>query len=203
MLKESVARRYSAALFALAQDAGAAAETVEQLDAFVRALDRDPELSQFYESPVIDRATKQQMLEAALAGASELTTNFLVLLVRKRRETLLRTIARQMHELLDRETGRVRASIETPLPLAEDELAALARRLSKVYKHSVVPPSKLQPQLLGGIVVQVGDRYVDASVSGKLEELRRHLLAGADTWGATSTNGRSSKLDRSSEGNQA
>ena len=190
MFKESIARRYSAALFALAQEANAVAQTVEQLDAFVGALDRDPELLQFYESPVIDRERKQQMLTAALAGATELVANFVILLVRKRRENLVRLIAHQMHDLLDRETGRQNAAIETPVPLPPDELSALTRRLSKVYQHTIVPQPKVEPALLGGIIVQVGDRYVDASVSGKLEELRRHLLASADTWPATSTNGK-------------
>jgi F-type H+-transporting ATPase subunit delta len=190
MFKESIARRYSAALFALAKEANSIAETVDQLDAFVAALGHDHELLEFYESPVIDRVRKQQMLAAALAGGSELVANFIILLVRKRRENLVRVIARQMHDLLDRETGRENAAIETPTPLPPDELAALARRLSKVYKQTIVPQPKVEPSLLGGIVVQVGDRYVDASVSGKLEELRRHLLASADTWPATSTNGK-------------
>jgi F-type H+-transporting ATPase subunit delta len=190
MLRESIARRYSAALFALAKEADAVEATVKELDAFVAALNHDPELLQFYESPVIDRELKQQMLVAALAGGSELVINFIILLVRKRRESLVRIIARQMHDLLDREIGRENAAIETPMPLPPDELAALARRLSNVYKRTIIPQPKVEPSLLGGIVVQVGDRYVDASVSGKLEELRRHLLASADTWPATSTNGK-------------
>lgn len=190
MLKESVARRYSVALFGLAKEAGAVAATVKELDAFVAALEKDPELLQFYESPVIDRARKQQMLIAALAGTSELVVNFVILLVRKRRENLLRFIARQMHDLLDRESGRANAAIETPTALPPAELAVLADRLSKVYGQNIVPQPKVEPALLGGIVVQVGDRYMDASISGKLEELRRHLLASANTWPATSSNGK-------------
>src|ERR1700687_4206153 len=187
MLKETIARRYSAALFALATEAKTPAKTVEELDAFVAALEHDPELANFYESPVIDRNQKQQMLVRALAGASDLITNFIILLVRKRRENLIRIIARQMHGLLDNFTGSEHAVIDTPAPLSADELAALARRLSKVFQRTILPEVKVQPALLGGITLQIGDRYVDASVSGKLEELRRHLLASADTWGSTST----------------
>lgn len=190
MLKDTIARRYSAALFALATEGKAIEKTVEELDAFVAALDQDPNLATFFESPVIDRTRKQQMLASALAGASELVTNFIILLVRKRRENLLKFVARQMHELLDDYTGSEHAVIDTPTKLSPDELAALARRLSHVYKRTIVPEVKVQPALLGGIAVQVGDRYVDASVAGKLEELRRHLLASADTWPATSSNGK-------------
>ncbi len=190
MLKDSLARRYSAALFALADEAGTTRATLDQLDAFIAALDEDPQLAEFYESPVIDRAEKQRMLETALAGSGELVAQFVLLLVRKRRENIIRLVASQMHELLDRQAGRADADIETPTPLPAHELAELARRLSKVYGRTIVPQPKVQPALLGGMVVQVGDRYVDASVSGKIEELRRHLLASADTWSSTSTNGR-------------
>ncbi|HME80485.1 MAG TPA: ATP synthase F1 subunit delta [Candidatus Eremiobacteraceae bacterium] len=190
MLKDSIARRYSSALFSLASEAGAVDATVAELDAFVAALGEDPALAQFFESPVVDRSTKQQILEKTLSGASELVRNFVILLARKRRENLIRIIARQMHELLDRHAGVERATIDMPAPLPADELAALTRRLSDVYKRTIVPQVKVQPELLGGLIVQVGDRYVDASVSGKLEELRRHLLATTDTWPATSTNGK-------------
>jgi F-type H+-transporting ATPase subunit delta len=190
VLKDSVARRYSTALFALASEADAIDTTVKELDAFVAALGEDPALAQFFESPVVDRVTKQQILAKALSGASDLVCNFVVLLVRKRRENLIRLIASQMHELLDRHAGVERATIDLPAPLPDRELADLTNRLSHAYKRTIVPQVKVQPDLLGGIIVQVGDRYVDASVSGKLEELRRHLLASTDTWPATSTNGK-------------
>jgi len=190
MLKESVAQRYSAALFALAEEAGAVDTTVRELDAFVAALHEDPGVAAFYASPVIGRDVKTRMLSDGLARKlSELTLNFLVLLVRKRREHLIEIITRQMHELQDEEAGRLPAAIATPLPLTPHELAELAKRLSTVYKKTIVPQPRVEPALLGGLVVQVGDRYVDASVSGKLEELRRHLLASADAWRPPSPNG--------------
>jgi len=190
MLKDSIAQRYSAALFALAEEAGAVDEVVHELDAFVAALHEDAGVAGFYASPVIDRDVKTKMLSDGLSRKmSELTLNFLILLVRKRREHLIEIIARQMHELQDEEAGRIPADIATPLPLSPHELAELAKRLSTVYKKTIVPKERVEPSLLGGLVVQVGDRYVDASVSGKLEELRRHLLASADTWRPPSPNG--------------
>jgi F-type H+-transporting ATPase subunit delta len=191
MFKETIARRYSAALFALAKEGASVDSTVAELDAFVSALGSDASLSEFFESPVIDRAEKMALLERGFAGRlGELTFNFLILLVRKRRENLLVTIARQMHELLDFDTGRTVAQIATPSPLPPDELAALARRLSKVYKRPIVPQAKVDGGLLGGAVIQMGDTYIDASVAGKLEEVRRHLLAVVDTTPATSPNGK-------------
>jgi len=190
MLKESIARRYSAALFALAEEAGAIEKTVAELDTFVAALRKDADVAAFYASPVLDRVEKTKMLSAALEPRmSELSLNFLILLVRKRRENLVELVAQQMHELLDEQAGREPAEIATPVPLSAHELAQLAKRLSTVYGKNIIPRPRVEPGLLGGLVVQVGDRYVDASVSGKLEELRRHLLASADVWRPPSPNG--------------
>jgi F-type H+-transporting ATPase subunit delta len=191
VLKETIARRYSAALYALAKESGAVESTVREVDGFVRLLASDAQVEEFFASPVIDRTQKADMLRSALAGrASELVENFIVLLVKKRRENLIDAIARQMHDLSDADAGRSDALIATPIPLAPHELAELARRLSNVYKRTIVPQPKVDPGLLGGAVVQVGDRYVDASVAGKLEAVRRHLLASVDTPGAASTNGK-------------
>ena len=191
MFKETVARRYSAALFALAKDAGTIDATVRELDAFVAALKSDPAIAEFFGSPVIERARKTELLKSALSGrASELVSGFLALLVAKRRENLLETIARQLHELSDDDAQRATAHIATPAGLDPAELADLARRLSNVYKRTIVPQAKVDPGILGGAVVQVGDKYVDASIAGKLEAVRRHLLAHVDTHGSTSPNGK-------------
>lgn len=190
MLKDSIAQRYSTALFSLAKERSEVPHVSAELDSFVRALDSDQELSDFYASPVVDRNVKEQILHSVLDGrAGELTLNFLVLLVRKRRENLLPIVARQMHEMLDREAGRQPAAIGSPMPLDQLQLDELKARLSKVYGSDIIPDTRVTPDLLGGLVVQVGDRYVDASVSGKLEELRRHLLATADSWTTVSPNG--------------
>jgi F-type H+-transporting ATPase subunit delta len=188
---EALAARYSAALFELTKEASSSARVVGDLDAFIAALDSDPTVAEFFVSPVVGRAEKVRILEAALQGrADELTFKFVVLLVRKRRESLLRTVAKQMHELVDRDEGRVRADVATPVRLSADELSNLSARLSSVYDKTVIAQPRLAPELLGGIVVQVGDSYVDGSVAGKLEEVRRHLLASADDWGAASPNGK-------------
>ena len=191
MAIETLARRYSAALFAVAQDAGTLDDVVREIDAIVEALASEPSLEEFFASPVIDRALKVTILQETFHGrVGEIVENFLILLVRKRRESLLQTVARQMHELRDADTGTAIAPIATPKALEPSELADLARRLSRVYKRTIVPAAKVSPELLGGIVLQVGDRYVDGSVSGKLEELRRHLLATIDSPDAVSPNGK-------------
>jgi F-type H+-transporting ATPase subunit delta len=193
VLSESLARRYSAALFALAQEANATERTAAELDAFVDVLQRDKDLVHFFESPVVGRDEKNVIVSRALAGRfSELVVNFIMLLVRKRREKIVGIVARQLHEMLDEAAGRAVVSIEAPQQMPAAKLAALARRLSGLYRRQLVPRQKVAPELLGGVVVHVGDRYVDASVAGRLEELRRQLLAAGDRFGASgiSTNGK-------------
>lgn len=191
MLKESIAQRYSTALFGLAKERRALAAVTGELDGFLAALKSDQALFAFYTSPVVDRRVKEQILHSALdSRAGELTLNFILLLVRKRRENLIEIVARQMHEMLDSEAGRQPAAVGTPLPLDAAKVAELAKRLSRVYGRDIIPHARVSPELLGGLVVQVGDRYVDASVAGKLEELRRHLLATTDSWTTTSPNGK-------------
>lgn len=191
MLKESIARRYSAALYALAVESDTVRQVSSDLDAVVVALHSDAELADFFASPVVERETKIAILKRTIDGrVSELSMQFIILLVRKRRETLLGTIARQLHERMDDAAGREVAEIVTPSAMSSQQLADLARRLSHVYGRDIVPNAKVEPDLLGGLVVQVGDRYVDASTAGKLEELRRHLLASTDTWGLASPNGK-------------
>jgi F-type H+-transporting ATPase subunit delta len=193
MLKDSIAQRYSTALFSLAQERGELPAVTTQLDSFVAALTSDSKLYGFYVSPVVDRRVKERIVRDALDGrASELLVNFALLLVRKHRENLIEIVARQMHEMLDREAGRQPATVGTPMPIDAAKMTELAQRLSKLYRRNIIPHEKISPDLIGGLVVQVGDRYVDASVSGKLEELRRHLLATADTWGGASPNGKGS-----------
>lgn len=191
MLKESIARRYSEALFSLANERGETRQTIQDLDAFVEVTQHHTDVSAFYASPVIDRGLKEHILHDVLAERmNELAVNFLILLVRKRRENIVEIVAKQLHELLDRQAGREPAAIETPMPLSSQEINELADRLSQLYKHTIMPQPKVDPALLGGLIVQVGDRYVDDSVAGKLEELRRHLLATADSWATTSPNGK-------------
>lgn len=190
MLKDSVAQRYTTALFTLASERGELEAIIAELDSFVKALSLDEQLGGFYASPVVDRKVKEQILHSVLDGrAGELTINFIVLLVRKRRENLIAIVARQLHEMADRAAGRAPAAIGTPMPLGGVQLGELRTRLSRLYGRDIIPHERVTPELLGGLVVQVGDRYVNASVSGKLEELRRHLLATADSWANASPNG--------------
>ena len=191
MYKESIAQRYAEALFALAKEGGVIESVTRELDSFVELFSRHSDLADFFSSPVVGRDEKIQLLSSALSGQMhELTLNFIILLVRKRREGIAGMVARQMHELLDRQAGRKVAAIAAPMPLERQQLHDLAAQLGERYDAAIVPQTKVTPDLLGGLVVQVGDRYVDASVSGKLEELRRHLLESADTWSGTSPNGK-------------
>ncbi|MDQ6781151.1 MAG: ATP synthase F1 subunit delta, partial [Candidatus Eremiobacteraeota bacterium] len=163
MYKESIARRYSAALYSIASELGEVEAVTADLDGLLAALRTDVQLGEFFDSPVIQRDVKTLILQNTLGDrVRPLSLQFILLLVRKRREALLRFVAAQMHGLADVAASRQTAAVFSPSALSKAQELELARRLSSVYGRRIIPEENVDPQLLGGIVVQVGDRYVDA-----------------------------------------
>jgi F-type H+-transporting ATPase subunit delta len=178
---ELIARNYAETLLDLADRNGGAAA----MDQFAAALDEvaglvqsDPRVRQFLETPRVPAAEKKRALRAALAGrAPELFLRFVSVLVDKRRQTLLPEIADAFRGLVDERMGRVRVQVaisHLPDEALQAEIGnALARRLGR----TVIPTFTVDPELLGGMVVQVGDEILDGSVRSSAARLRRAMMA--------------------------
>ncbi len=181
MRSELIARNYAETLLDLADRNGGAAA----MDQFAAALDEvaglvqsDPRVRQFLETPRVPAAEKKRALRAALAGrAPELFLRFVSVLVDKRRQTLLPEIADAFRGLVDERMGRVRVQVaisHLPDEALQAEIGnALARRLGR----TVIPTFTVDPELLGGMVVQVGDEILDGSVRSSAARLRRAMMA--------------------------
>lgn len=177
-MNQTVARRYATAIFELAKESGKSEQIVRDLRSIETALDSKAEVRRFFVSPVVDRTQKAQVLEKTFgAGVDRIALNAVLLLVRKRRETLLSAIVEQCEALLLADQNRLSLEIVSARPPAPGELERMVERLSRVYNKRFEVSSSVDPTLLGGVRITMGDRYIDGSISGRLDELARQLFA--------------------------
>lgn len=181
MRSELIARNYAETLLDLADRNGGAAA----MDQFAAALDEvaglvqsDPRVRQFLETPRVPAAEKKRALRAALAGrAPELFLRFVSVLVDKRRQTLLPEIADAFRGLVDERMGRVRVQVAISHLPDEALQAEIGNALALRLGRTVIPTFTVDPELLGGMVVQVGDEILDGSVRSSAARLRRAMMA--------------------------
>ena len=178
MANETLARRYATAIFALAQEGDSVERIGADLDAVNRAIRHDPRTTDFFVAPIVDASDKERiLLDAVGTTAHEVALHALLLLVRKRRMALLDEVVRQYHILQAQARGVEPLTIMTARELAPDELRAMVERLERIYmKHFDVTVTQ-HPDLIGGVRIAMGDRRIDGSILGRLDELARTLFA--------------------------
>jgi F-type H+-transporting ATPase subunit delta len=108
-----------------------------------------------------------------------LVARFLRLLVDRHRLAALPAIARAYGEMVDEKVGRVRATVTSARPLADDELRRVRDAFAAATRHTIVLDSRTDPKIIGGLVTQVGPKVFDGSIKTQLERLRRELKSGA------------------------
>jgi len=176
---ESVARNYAEALLTLSRKADDAAGWGTMLRQLVDAIESDETLRQFLDTPRVGAERKSAVLTAALGDrVPHLFMRFLQQLVNNRRQMLLPTIANEYDTLLDASQGIVHAQVTVARETGDDERAAIATRLSSVVGKKVVPHLTIDPSILGGVVVRIGDTVMDGSLRRKLGVLRRRMNTG-------------------------
>jgi len=172
----SVAHRtYARALFEAAKEKGRLAQVREELGDFVAAVEEVPELDALLRNPQLDPRAKAQALEDVLGGADELVRNFLLLAVEKHRGGQLREIHREFERLMAQEEHRLTVELTTAYELSDDDARQIVGQIEQASGRPVDATRNVDPELLGGIVLQAGSLRVDASVRGRLERLRREL----------------------------
>lgn len=178
MANETVARRYALAVFQLAGDQNAVAQTGKDLHVIGDAIYEDETTKGFFLSPVIDRKEKERVLAGAFAGkANDVALHTLLLLVRKRRELLLGEIVRQYDALELEARGAEPLTITSARELSSEDLRAMVARLESLYGKKFDVRQRVDPGLIGGVRIMMGDRRIDGSVEGRLQELTRTLFA--------------------------
>jgi F-type H+-transporting ATPase subunit delta len=177
MADEKLSRRYAQAIFALATEDAKVAEVGSDLRTAWDAMKAEESAVQFFYAPVIDRAEKQKVLLDAFSGKiSDVALHTLLLLVRKRRERLLPEILRQYAMLERAARGAEPLVVTSARKLPDEELKLLVERLSRIYGKRFEVEQRVDPRLLGGVRIRMGDVAIDGTVEGRLEDLVRPLL---------------------------
>jgi F-type H+-transporting ATPase subunit delta len=173
-----VDRVYARALFDAAKEKGRLEPVHEQLAQVVEAEAKVPELRELLRNPQLDPRARAGAIKDLLEGGDELLRNFLLLLADKGRAAQLEEIAREFERLVAEEEGVVRAELTTAVELSDEEAKRLLGQVEEASGRKVEATRDVDPDLIGGIVLQIGSHRLDASVRGRLERLRRDL-AGA------------------------
>jgi F-type H+-transporting ATPase subunit delta len=176
---EELAEVYARALFEVAREQGKLDELREQLGQFADALESDRQLAIFFFSPYFSTAEKQQGLERMVDGADESLLNFLRLLIEKHRMPVLFRIRVEYERLWDRENQVLPVEITSAIELDPATTENLGNTIGERTGRKVELASRVDPEIIGGIIVRVGNSILDASIRNRLEQLRRHVAQGA------------------------
>ena len=170
----TMAGRYAAALFELAKDQRQLDQVERDLTGLAQMLDASGDLRRLVLSPVISTDDQAKAFNAILAkaGVAGLVRNFVNLIIRNRRLFALRDMIKAFRALLARERGEVSADVTSAHPLTAEQMQALADTLRTSIGKNVRIDTRVDPNLLGGLVVKVGSRMIDSSLRTKLNNLK-------------------------------
>jgi len=176
---EEIARVYAEALFGAAKDRGKLDEIHEQVGQFADAVAENKELQLFFFSPYFSSAEKQDGVRKAIDGAEPELENFLELLVDKHRMPVIFRIRRQFDDLWAKENRRLGVTVTSAVELDPEVAKRIGSEIEKQTGNTVELRTKVDPEILGGLVLQVGNMVLDTSIRHRLEKLRKSVATAA------------------------
>ena len=180
MRDSTIARNYAETLLTLADQAGEREGWGKLIQDIGNAILDNLTLRRFLESPRISESEKREILSKAFADrVPPIFLRFLQILVTKRRQMLIPEIAGEYNALLDQAEERVHADVTVARDLGAGEEAVIAAQLTRVLGKRVIPHVSVNPPILGGVVVKVGDTVMDGSLRRRLNRLRWRITRGA------------------------
>jgi len=176
-----IAKRYSKALFNLGLEAGLVEQYGQELKAFVKLLQDLPDLADAVQNPMYPQATRAALFfsVADKAGMSPIVKSFINLLIEKKRVQHVAEIAEYYDKLIDEHANVARAEIRAAVKLGKEALADIAGKLGKMTGKKIVVEFKKAPELIGGILIKIGDLVLDGSVKRELLNFKETLKRGA------------------------
>ena len=176
---EELARVYARALFEVALEQSKLDVLREQLSQFADALSDNRELAVFFFSPYFATKEKQEGLERVLADADPAFLNFLSLLIENHRMPVIFRIRAEYERLWEEENRMLPVEITSAIALDEQTTEELGRTIGERTGRKVTLAARVDPEILGGIILRVGNSILDASIRNRLEQLRRQVAQGA------------------------
>lgn len=179
--RSGIADRYASALYELADEQKALDQVADDLRGFRAAMDESEDLTRLVRSPAIPRDDQAKALQAVAdkAGMSELSSKFLGLIAMNRRLFALDAMIKRFLEILAERRGEVTASVTSAAPLSDAQLAKVTDAVKQAVGANAQIETSVDPELLGGIVVRVGSRMYDNSLSSKLQRLEIAMKGAA------------------------
>lgn len=172
------ARSYAEALLELAESRGALDVVASEMQAVSEAFTTGTTFRQYIADPSIPMHERAELIDKAFGGqVSPLVVNFLKLVNAKGKLSTVPAIAEALDVLLDEKHGKIEVGLTVPEALPAPELEAVRQRVSVALKKDAVVHQYIDPSLIGGLILQVGDQRIDGSVKAQLETLRRKLVA--------------------------
>ena len=176
----TIGRNYAEALLSLAKKANDLPGWGAMIGDVAEAMQRDRKLHVFLESPRVSASQKNAVLAKAFQDRMpRLFVRFLQSVVNHRRQMLIPAIAAEYQLLLDDVMGRLHARVTVARETSAEEVAVIAKQLTRAYGKQVVPHVTVNPAIRGGVIVRVGDTVMDGSVRKRLATLRQRMMVGS------------------------
>ena len=176
---EEIARVYAESLFEVAKERGKLDEVHEQLDEVADALGSDRDLQVFFFSPYFSSAEKREGIGKAITGAEDELIHFLELLAEKHRMPALFRIRRRFDELWAKENQRLAVTVTSAIELDDAVVKSIGDEIERKTGKTIDLSSRVDDSIIGGLVLQVGNRVLDASIRNRLDKLRKEVAQAA------------------------
>ena len=174
---EQIARVYADALFEAAEAKGNLDDVHSELDQFTDELDQSNDMRVFFFSPYFSSAEKREAISQAISGASPELVNFLELLAEKHRMPAIFRIRRRFDDLWAKAKKRLEVTLTSAVELDSKIVEQVGEQIERQTDRSIDLTSEVDPEILGGLVLRVGNRVLDASLRSKLERLRKEVAS--------------------------
>jgi ATP synthase F1 delta subunit len=172
---EEIASVYARSLFEVAMEHGKLDVVRDQLGEFADALDQNQEMQVFFFSPYFSTPEKEEGLDKVVTGVDPLVRNFLRLLIEKSRMPAVFRVRRSLDELWQRENKLLPVEVTSAIELDKNTVKQIGDRIGEETGQKIELSERVEPDILGGLIVRVGNSIIDASIRARLDQLRKQV----------------------------